>query len=140
MTPEEANKALVLRMEDEIFNHRNLAAIDEFVAPAYVLRTAPAGTPADREAVRASMSMYLAGFPDLHVTVDELIAVEDKVVARLTYSGTHDGDLFGIPPTNKRISVGQIAIYRIEAAQVVEEWEVSDQLGLLQQIGAMSQQ
>jgi len=137
MTSPEDNKALVRRMEDEIFNKRRLDAVDEFISPEYVLRTAPDGVPSNRDAVRDAMAMYLAGFPDLHVSVDQLLAEDDRVVALLTYSGTHEGELFGMPPTGKRISVRQIAMYRVEDGQVAEEWEVSDQLGLMQQLGAI---
>lgn len=136
----EANKELIRRMEDAIFNQRNLDAIDEFIAPNYVLRRAPEGTPTGRDAVRGSMAAYLAGFSDLHVEVDELIGEGDKVVARLTYSGTHDGDLFGIPATQRRVSVRQFAVYRIAGGRVVEEWEISDQLGLMQQLGVIAEQ
>ena len=137
MTSPEDNKALVRRMEDEIFNKRRLDAVDEFISPEYVLRTAPDGVPSNRDAVRDAMAMYLAGFPDLHVSVDQLLAEDDRVVALLTYSGTHEGELFGMPPTGKRISVRQVAMYRVEDGQVAEEWEVSDQLGLMQQLGAI---
>ena len=137
MSVTEHNKALVRRMEEEIFNKRNLAAVDEFISPDYIVRTAPDGTPADRDAVRGFMAMYLEAFPDLHISIDQLLAVDDKVIGVFTFTGTHGGDLFGLPPTQKRISVRQIAIYRIEDGKVVEEWEVSDQLGLMQQLGAI---
>lgn len=131
------NKALVRRMEEELFNKRNVAAVDEFLAPGYVLRTAGEGMPNDREAVREAIAAYLAGFPDLHISIDELLADGDRVVGRFTFTGTHDGELFGIPPTGRLISVRQVAIYRIADGQVVEEWEISDQLGLMQQLGAI---
>ena len=137
MTTTEDNTALIRRMEEEIFNKRHVDAIDEFISPEYALRTAPKGAPAGRDAVRESMSMYLAGFPDLHVSVDELLAVDDKVVARLTYTGTHSGELFGMSPTQRRVAVHQFAIYRISDGKVVEEWEISDQLGLMQQLGVI---
>ncbi|MEX1253888.1 MAG: ester cyclase [Dehalococcoidia bacterium] len=137
MTQADENKALVRRMEDEIFNKRRLAAVDEFIAPDYVLRTAAEGAPSGRDAVRDSIAAYLAGFPDLRISVDELVAEDDRVVGCFTFTGTHDGDLFGMPPTGLRISVRQIAIYRIRDGRVVEEWEVSDQLGLMQQVGAI---
>ncbi|SRR6266508_649287 len=133
----EENKGLVRRMEEEIFNKRNVAAVDEFLAPGYVLRTAPEGTPSSRDAVKQFIGMYLEAFPDLRISIDELLAVEDKVVGRFTFTGTHGGELMGLPPTQRRISVRQIAIYRIENGKVVEEWEVSDQLGLMQQLGAL---
>ncbi len=133
----EENKGLVRRMEEEIFNKRNVAAVDEFLAPGYVLRTAPEGTPSSRDAVKQFIGMYLEAFPDLRISIDELLAVEDKVVGRFTFTGTHGGELMGLPPTQRRISVRQIAIYRIENGKVVEEWEVPDQLGLMQQLGAL---
>jgi len=137
MPPSDDNKALIRDMEDAIFNQRDLPAIDRYISPDYVLRTAPEGTPNDRDAVRGSIAAYLDGFPDLRVEVGQLVAEGDLVVAVLTYSGTHDGELFGIAPTSKRIAVRQIAAYRIADGKVVEEWEVSDQLGLMQQLGAM---
>jgi steroid delta-isomerase-like uncharacterized protein len=133
----QANKDLVMRMEEELFNNRNLAALDQFLSKRYVLRTAAEGAPNDRQAVRDAIAGYLEGFPDLHISVDELVAEGDRVVGRFTFTGTHRGDLFGIPPSGRRISVRQIAIYRIEDGKVVEEWEISDQLGLMQQVGAM---
>jgi predicted ester cyclase len=137
MADSEANRALVRRMEEELFNNRNLATLDEFIAAEYVLRTASEGTPADREAVRESIAMYLGAFPDLRISIDELLAVGDKVIGRFTFTGTHEGELMGLAPTGRRIAVRQIAMYRIEGGKVVEEWEVSDQLGLMQQLGAI---
>lgn len=136
----EVNKDLIRRMEDEIFNKRRAGAVDEFLSPDYVLRTAAEGTPADREVARGAIGMYLAGFPDLRVEVEELVAEGDRVVAVLRYHGTHNGDLFGMPPTGRRISVRQIAVYRIKDGKVIEEWEVSDQMGLMQQLGAIPEQ
>lgn len=137
MTNLEQNKQLVRRMEHEIFNRRNLDAIDDFIAQDYTLRTAPPGAPSGRRAVRDAMAAYLAALPNLHVEVDLLLAEDDKVAALLTYAGTHDGELFGLPPTGRQVSVHQLAVYRIHGERIVDEWEVSDQLGLLQQLGAI---
>ena len=136
-TVPEQNKALVRRMEEELFNKRNLGAVDEFIAPGYVLRTAAEGMPDGREAVRDAIAAYLQGFPDLRITIDQLLAVDERVVGCFTFTGTHRGELFGMPPTGRAIAVRQIAIYRIASGRVVEEWEVSDQLGLMQQLGAL---
>jgi predicted ester cyclase len=131
------NTELVRAMEEDLFNRRDPAAIDRYVAPSYRLRTATAGLPDGREAVRAWIAAYLDGFPDLHIAIEQLLPVGDKVVGVFTFSGTHRGELFGIAPTERRIAVRQIAIYRIEAGQVHEEWEISDQLALMQQLGAL---
>ena len=130
------NMAIVRNMEEDLFNRRDIAAVDRYVSPAYALRTAEQGAPSGREAVRAYIAAYLDGFPDLHISIDQLLAVGDRVVGVFTFTGTHKGHLFGVPPTGKTISVRQIAIYRLENGQVVDEWEISDQLGLMQQIGA----
>jgi steroid delta-isomerase-like uncharacterized protein len=130
------NLAVVRNMEDDLFNRRDPAAVDRYVSSSYTLRTAEAGAPSGREAVKAYIAAYLDGFPDLHISIDQLLAVGDKVVGVFTFTGTHNGDLFGVPPTGRAISVRQIAIYRLENGQVVDEWEISDQLGLMRQIGA----
>ena len=130
------NLTLVRNMEEDLFNHRDPAAVDRYVSPAYTLRTAGEGAASGRDAVRGYIAAYLGGFPDLHINIDQLLAVGDKVVGVFTFTGTHKGDLFGIAPSGKKISVRQIAIYRVEDGQVVDEWEISDQLGLMQQIGA----
>jgi predicted ester cyclase len=132
------NMAIVRNMEEDLFNRRDIAAIDRYVSPAYALRTAEQGAPSGREAVRAYIAAYLDGFPDLHISIDQLLAVGDKVVGVFTFTGTHKGHLFGIAPSGRTISVRQIAIYRVKSGQVVDEWEISDQLGLMQQIGAHS--
>jgi predicted ester cyclase len=129
------NLAVVRNMEEDLFNHRDPAAVDRYVSPAYTLRTAEEGAPSGREAIKAYIAGYLDGFPDLHISIDQLLAVGDKVVGVFTFTGTHKGDLFGFTPTGRSISVRQIAIYRLEGGQVVDEWEISDQLGLMQQIG-----
>lgn len=137
MSVTEENKALVRHMEEEIFNKRNLAAVDDFISPQYVLHAASEGPSPGRDAIRDSIARYLAGFPDLRISIDQILAEDDKVVGVFTFTGAHDGELFGLPPTGRRISVRQIAVYRIEEGKVVEEWEVSDQLGLMQQLGAL---
>jgi steroid delta-isomerase-like uncharacterized protein len=124
-------------MEDEIFNKRRLDAVDEFIAPDYILRTAAQGMPNGRDLARDAIAAYLAAFPDLNIEVEELVAEDDRVVGCFRFTGTHQGDLFGIAPSGARIYVRQIAIYRIREGQIVDEWEVSDQLGLMQQVGAM---
>ena len=130
------NLAFIRDMEEDLFNHRDPTAVDRYVSPAYTLRTADKGAPSGREAVRAYIAAYLDGFPDLHISIDQLLAVGDKVIGVFTFTGTHTGNLFGMAPTGRTVAVRQIAIYRLENGQVVDEWEISDQLGLMRQIGA----
>ena len=81
--------------------------------------------------------MYLSAFPDLHITVEDMIAEGDKIVARLTMRGTHQGAFLGIPPTGKQVTGTAIDINRITGGKSVEHWNNSDTLGLLQQLGVV---
>jgi steroid delta-isomerase-like uncharacterized protein len=83
--------------------------------------------------------MFFDAFPDLNVTVEDEIAEGDKVVTRWTIRGTHKGDLEGMAPTGKQIVLQGITIHRIEGDKIVEEWERYDNLGLMQQLGVVSE-
>ena len=93
------------------------------------------------EGARQFVSMYKTAFPDLHVTVEEVIAEGDRVVTRYTVRGTHQGEIeeFG-PPTNRELELEGITIHRIEDGKIVEEWERYDNLGILQQLGLVPEQ
>ena len=79
--------------------------------------------------------MMLSGFPDLRVTIEDMIAERDKVVTRFTTHGTQHGAFGGIPPTGKQVSVSTIEITRIAGGKIVEDWGLDDRLGMLQQLG-----
>ena len=81
--------------------------------------------------------IYQAAFPDLRVTVEDMVAEGDKVVTRWTMHGTHEGALRGIPATGKQGSVKGITIKRIAGGRVVEEWPLIDMLGMMQQLGVV---
>ena len=135
----EENKALVRRVF-EAFNNQNLAVVEELVAPDYVWHGAlPPGISPDLAGWRQGRIAFLTAFPDLHVVVEDLIAEGDKVVARLTLRGTHQGDFFGIPPTGKQLSWTGIEIDRIEHGKYVESWLNTDDLGMMQQLGVIPQ-
>jgi steroid delta-isomerase-like uncharacterized protein len=136
MSPED-NKALVRRFYDEVHNKQNRAAIDDFIDPQMVDHAAPPGAPGDIEGVKQTMAMYLTAFPDHQVTVEDMIAEGDKVVARLTVRGTHQGAFLGIPPTGKHWAFTAIDIIRIAGGKIVEHWNNYDALGLMQQLSAV---
>ena len=79
--------------------------------------------------------MYWQAFPDLTLTVEDIIAEGDKVVVRFIGRGTHKGDLGGIPATGAKTEAGAIEIFHIVDGKIVEVWEISDRLGILQQLG-----
>jgi predicted ester cyclase len=133
----EDNKALVRRFYEEVINKKKTAAIDEFIDLNQVDHAAPPGIPGGIEGAKQTITMYLTAFPDLHFTVEEMIADQDKVVARITARGTHQGRFMSIPPTGKQVTVTAIEIIRTAGGKFVEHWLEMDTLGLLQQLGAV---
>ena len=135
----EENKAFMRRFYEEVFNQKNLAAIDDFVAPDFVNRSAAqlGLVSGDLEHVRQFVVEVMQSFPDLHYTVEDMVAEGDKVVTRLTISGTQQGAFMGIPATGKHATVADIEIFRITGGKAVETWVQVDFLGLLQQLGAI---
>jgi steroid delta-isomerase-like uncharacterized protein len=133
----EQNKALMRRFYEEVFNKKNLAGVDAFVDPQIIEHNLPPGLSAGIEGTRQFIGMYLAAFPDLHLTTEDLIAEGDKVTARLIYRGTHRGELIGIPPTGKQVTVTGIQIVRVADGKIAENWVEFDALGILQQLGVI---
>ena len=97
----------------------------------------PPAVSAGLEAYKQFLSMYITAFPDLQFTVEDMIAEGDRVVARCTTRGSHQGTLMGIPPSGKRVTITGISITRIANGKAVEDWVNFDTLGMLQQIGAI---
>jgi steroid delta-isomerase-like uncharacterized protein len=136
----EANKALVRRIWEEIFNRRNLALADDLIAPGSVNHEAPPGiTTEGPEEVRQVVRMLTTAFPDHRIDILELVAEGDKVVTRSLFSGTHQGPFMGIPPTGKHFTMEQINITQVVNGKAVEHWGVRDDLGMMQQLGVVPQ-
>jgi predicted ester cyclase len=132
MTPQE-HKAIVRRFFEEAWNQRKLDVIDEVFAPTVVFN----GQPVALETIKQSLAGRRAAFPDIQVTVEDQAAEGDKVSTRRTWRGTHQGPYRGIAPTGKRVTWTQISIVRLSEGKIVEDWAVSDELGLLQQLGCV---
>ena len=133
----EENKAIVRRCNEDVFNKKNVSALDEFLASNVVHHSLPPGVPQDRDGFKQFVSVLLAAFPDLHITIEDMIAEGDKVVARATTSGTHKGEFIGIPPTGKQATWTEIFIWRIDSGKAVEMWAELDQIGMMQQLGVI---
>jgi steroid delta-isomerase-like uncharacterized protein len=134
----EENKALARRVLDEMFNKGNLDVADELLAPDYVDHD-PA-MPEDihgPEGFKQYVSGYRSAFSDLHLEFEDQIAEGDKVVTRWTGTGTHDGELSGIPPTGKRVTLPGMEIVRISGGKLVEGWEGYDTMNLMRQLGVV---
>jgi predicted ester cyclase len=118
-------------------NQKDLAALETYFSPDLTDHALPPGLPFGLEGRKIFASALLTAFPDLHVEVKDLIAEGEKLVTHYLVHGTHKGELMGIPPTGKEVSITGIAIDRFENGQSVEHWEIIDQLGLMQQIGVI---
>jgi steroid delta-isomerase-like uncharacterized protein len=131
------NKRLVRRIFDEVINQGDMAALDEIFGPDYVDHAAPPGLPPGRDGLKVNVGMFRTAFPDLHFTVEEMIAEGELVVTRRALTGTHRDELFGIPPTGKQVRISGIDISRVVDGRVVEHWGNEDDLGMLQQLGVI---
>jgi predicted ester cyclase len=110
-------------------------ALGRILEPGFVIHT-----PEDYHGVDGLLAMIApvkSGIPDLKVTIDAQFADGDYVTTRFTAHGTHDGDLFGTPPTGREVTIGGITVSRCVDGKIAEEWELVDAMGALQQVGAL---
>ena len=131
----EENKAIASRWVEEIWDTGSLAAMDEFLAANFVFNYAAPEVASDREGYKQTVAMYHTVSPDMHYAVDDIVAEGDKVAVRWTGRGTHKGDLIGIAPTGKQVTITGISILRITVGKILEEWGEMNMLGTLQQLG-----
>jgi len=133
---DEQIRDLVTRFTDEAWNGGDLDLIDELFAADYVGHDAPRPDPVrGPEGMKDFLRMYHHAFSDAHITLDDVIIADDKVVTRWTGRGTQDGDLMGIPPTGKAVEFVGIRIFRVAEGQIAEGWVVWDTFGLMRQLG-----
>jgi steroid delta-isomerase-like uncharacterized protein len=134
----EVNKNVVRRLFEEVWNKGNLPVTDELFAPNYAHHdssTPDVGRGPESEKMRATL--YRTAFPDLRLTIEDIIAEGETVVARWSCRGTHKGDLSGIAPTGKQFTISGISIARIANGKMAEGWVNWDALGLMQQLGVV---
>jgi steroid delta-isomerase-like uncharacterized protein len=136
-TPQqERNEKLARHIPEGVFAEGDLDLLDELYAEDAVEHT-PFGDQRGRAAIRESFEGFLAAFPDISQTVEDVVAEDDTVAMRITSRGTHEGEFVGIEATGKKIEVQQTAFVRIEDGRITERWLLPNNLGLLQQIGVV---
>jgi predicted ester cyclase len=119
----EQNKALVRSYYDQVINGRDLDAVDQYFADGRIV-----------EGVRRGCFSYFQSFPDLHCSIDELIAEGDKVFCRTTLTGTHDGEYKGVPPTGRHVATECAEVFRIGDGKFVGYWCLTNVAGLMRQL------
>jgi steroid delta-isomerase-like uncharacterized protein len=131
------NKALI-RHSYDLMNQRDLAGYFKLLSPDYIEHLTTGNQ--SREQIIQGVPVFYAAFPDAHATIDDMVAEGDKVAARVTWRGTHQGNFIGIPPTGKKFEMTNTAIFRIDDGKWAETWATVDNLGLLQQLGVIPKQ
>jgi steroid delta-isomerase-like uncharacterized protein len=136
MTAED-NAAIVRGWSQAAFNQHDLDKAAEFLAQDWAGHWAGLGEEHGLEGFKRLAGVYLRAFPDMQVTVEDALAERDRVVRRVSWTGTHLGPFLSIAPTGRWVRAEGTVIMRIADGKIAEEWEVSNLLGLLQQIGAV---
>src|SRR4051794_5026808 len=130
------NKRLVEDFIQDLFTKGDLTAVDRYLDPAFVNHDAPyPGAPEGPEGMRQAAVIFRQALPDWHSDVERLVAEGDIVVEEFTASGTHRGELFGVPATGRTLTLHGVNTFRVDGDRIVERWGMLDQLGLLQQLG-----
>jgi len=139
------NAELSRRIFEDVWNHKNLSAIDDLMSADYVHHdpNSPA-VPSGVDGYKQFVNSYMNAFRDAHFTIDDAFTdgqnteVQNEVT-RWTVTGTHEGELAGIPRTGRRFSVTGITIARIAHGKITASWNNWDALGLMQQLGVVSE-
>ena len=133
--PAEAQKAVVRRLF-EVINTGDLSGVDDLLTEDYVLHY-PGFPPSGRDAFKRIVPMFRTACPDLQATLEEFVVEGDRVAARFAWTGTHLGELLGVPPTGRRVHVTGIGLYRVRDGRIAEDRVEEDLLGLLRQVGVV---
>jgi steroid delta-isomerase-like uncharacterized protein len=137
-TPEE-NKAIALRVVEELWNQHNVDLVDEFFAADFISHNpvlSGAYPEVGTESMKQAITDHFTALPDFHVTVHETVAEGDQLAQRWTVTGTHKGELMGIPPSGNQVTFTGFTINRFADGKIVEQWWAYDALGMIQQLTA----
>jgi steroid delta-isomerase-like uncharacterized protein len=137
MTTED-NKALVRLYIEEAWNKGNVSVIDDLMSENYTRHVSGCPAPLTRESHKKRILQIHRALPDVTMTIEDMVADEDRVASRVTLRGTQRDTFMGIPATGRQVTVTGIDIARVVDGKVVEHWAEMDTLGLIKQLGALS--
>jgi steroid delta-isomerase-like uncharacterized protein len=129
------NPSPIRRILDQAFNQGDLAVVDKVLAPDHHAHITIGGAPHGPQGLKLMIAIFRAAFPDLRCIVEDEIVEDDRFAVRWSIHGTHQGMFLGNPPTGKQVDVPGIIFGRIENGRIIEDWTLTDQLGILQQLG-----
>lgn len=130
----EANEQLLARYVREVWDEGNLDALERFLSPSYKRHVSPTLPPLDRNGQIQRLRGFRSAFPDITLTVEDVVAGDDRVAFRSTIRGTHRGPLAGLAATENEIEVTLVDIVRIEDGLFVEQWGGPDMSDLFRQL------
>jgi steroid delta-isomerase-like uncharacterized protein len=134
----EENKTIVERFIKKVWSSGNMEALDEIFATDFVYHDPAAPDVHNLEAYKQFVAWIRTSFPDMHYTIEDIVAEADRVVVRYIFRGTHTkGEMYGVSPTGKQLTHAGISIYRFAGGKAAELWDIWDALGALQQLGAI---
>jgi len=131
------NKNIITTFIERVLNDRALEHADAIVAEDFIELNPVPGQAQGREGFKDAIRQMLTSFPDMHWVIDEMIAEDDKVCTRFTWTGTHEGQFFGIPATGRRIAVKGVVIDRLVAGRMADSRMLMDTLSMMQQLGVL---
>ncbi len=132
------NKEIIVRYFEEVWNKGDVEVLDELLSDDYVNHNPGLENPVPGpEGLKPIVSAIRKGFPDLKYSIEKMVIADDHVAIHTIMMGTHTGVLFGMPATGKKVRVPQMQIERIYQGKMIEHWRVTDDLGMLKQIGQL---
>ena len=131
------NKSVIRSFIEDVLNQGRLERADDIVIEDFVEFDPLPGQSQGKEGLKEVIRQLRSAFPDIHWTVDEMLAEDDKVFTRFTWSGTHQGAFLGVPATGRRITVKGMVIDRLVAGRMADSRILMDTLGMMQQLGAL---
>ena len=133
----EENKVIARHWNEEVWNKGNLGAIDDLFATDFVFNYPPPGAAPNRDGYKQFVTRNFATWADIHCTVEDMFGEGNQVAVRWTWSGAHTGELMGIAPTGKQVTMTGISIMHIVGGKITKEWTEMDTLGMMQQLGVI---
>jgi steroid delta-isomerase-like uncharacterized protein len=137
LTTQEYNVHLTQRVWDEVWHQGKFEVMKELFTPDFVRHDPNGQELHGREETEQFIRKTRDTFPDLHYTVEDALATQDKVVIRYYFEGTHKGDALGFPATGKQVRYSGILIQRVANGKIAEQWTEADLLSLFQQLGVI---
>lgn len=132
------NKATILRSETELWSKGNLAVADELYSPNFICHFVAGTEWRGVAGIKTAVASHRTSFPDWNERVDDIVAEGDRVVIRFTSTGTQRGVFAGLAPTGRRVTIQEIAIFRVVGGKIAEQWGMPDSQSLMEQLKAPS--